>query len=82
MPGPFGEARDVALGAETRLGRRAFVRGGVRFNTLGDSPLGRATSSSIGGSFAIKGSVLVDAQVTGGSERSNRGWGIAARFIY
>jgi hypothetical protein len=82
MPGPFGEARDLAIGAEGRVTRRTFVRGGVRFNTLGDSALDRATSGSIGATFAVKGSVLVDAQVTGGSERSNRGWGIAARFLY
>jgi hypothetical protein len=82
IPGPFGEARDLAIGTEGRVSRRAFVRGGARFNTLGDSPLGRATSWSIGGTFAVKGSVLVDAQVTDGSERSNRGWGIAVRLVY
>jgi hypothetical protein len=81
-PGPFGDARDLALGAEARVTRRAFVRAGARVNTLGDSPLGRAPSASVGGTFALRGSVLVDAQVTGGSERSNRGWGIAARFVY
>jgi hypothetical protein len=81
-PGPFGDARDVAVGTEGRVSRRAFVRAGVRVNMLGDSPLGRAPSASVGGTFAVRGSVLVDAQVTGGSKRSNRGWGIAARFVY
>lgn len=81
-PGPFGDSRDAAVGAEGRVARRAFVRGGVRFNTLGDASQGRAASASFGGTYALRAAVLLDAQVTAGSERSSRGWGVAARFVY
>lgn len=79
---PFGERRDVAVGTEFRLGRRVFARTGVRINTLDDGEQGGATSVGFGGSYAVKGSFLVDAQVTTGSERSVRGWGISGRFVY
>ena len=79
--GPFGAVRDAAFGAEGRLSRRATVRGGLRFNTAaGDE--GRAPSASVGASYAVKASFLVDAQVTAGSDRSARGWGIGGRFVY
>jgi hypothetical protein len=75
---PAGRVRDFALGTEGRLGRKAFVRGGFRLNTAeGGEP-----SVAAGASYAVMGSVLVDAQVTGGSDRSHRGWGVAARFVY
>jgi hypothetical protein len=77
-----GDVRDVAVGTEGRLARRAFVRGGVRFNTLGDAQPGRAPSVSVGASYAVRASFLLDGQVTAGSERSTRGWGVAARFVY
>lgn len=80
--GAFGEMRDAAFGVEGRLARRAFARGGVRFNTLGDSAAGRAASTSLGGTYAVKAAFLVDAQVTVGSKRSARGWGIGGRFLY
>jgi hypothetical protein len=79
--GPFGPARDAAFGAEAHVSRRAFVRGGFRFNTFDGGP-GRAPSASAGASYAVKASFLVDAQLTVGSERSARGWGVAGRFIY
>lgn len=79
---PFGKLRDMALGTEVRLARRALVRGGVRFNTLGGALPGRSASVSAGASYAIRAAILVDAQVTAGSERSTRGWGLAARFVY
>lgn len=78
--GPTGRRRDVAVGAEGRLNRRTFLRGGVRFNTLDDE--GRSPSVSVGASYAVKASILVDAQFTGGSDRSIRGWGVAGRFVY
>lgn len=80
--GPYGEVRDVALGTEGRVSRRVNVRGGVRFNALRSATSGRAPSVSVGGSYAVKASFLLDAQVTGGSQRSARGWGIAGRFVY
>jgi len=80
--GPFGNTRDVAFGTEGRVNRRAFIRGGFRFNTLGGASRWREASVSAGGSYAVRASFLVDAQVTTGSERSARGWGIGGRFVY
>lgn len=74
------DRRDVALGTEGRLGQRAFVRAGARFDTLGEGPGGRAATFSVGGSYAVLGSILLDAQVTAGSRWAGRGWGIGARF--
>ena len=80
----FGERRDVALGVEGRLARRAFVRSGVRFNTLdGDgTDDSRRLAYSLGGSYAVKGSVYVDGHYTTGGDRTGREWGVAARFVY
>lgn len=76
------ESRDFALGTEGRIGRRAYVRAGTRFDTAGDGPGGRNATASFGGSYAVMGSVLIDGQVTIGSEWGGRGWGIGARFVY
>ena len=76
------EGRDMAIGAEGRVWRRAFVRAGTRFALDADGPGGRRSSTSFGGSFAVMASVLVDAQVTTGSKWAPRGWGLAARFVY
>jgi hypothetical protein len=78
--GPFGDIRNVAVGAEGRIARRAFARGGVRFNTAADGS--REPAASLGGSFAVMGSLLVDAQVTTGSDRTQRGWGVAGRVVF
>ncbi len=77
-----GEFRNLAIGAEARIMPRAFVRSGLRFNTLSDQPAGHAPVFSVGGSFAAFRSLLVDGQVTTGSEHGDRGWGIAARLVY
>ncbi len=76
--GPFGDARRFAAGTEGRVSRKAFVRAGLRVDTTG----AMRPVVAAGGSYAVMGSVLVDAQVTGGSDRAQRGWGIAARFLY
>ena len=75
---PFGELREVSIGSESRLGRRVTARAGVRFNTSADA----APGVSLGASFAALGSLLVDGQLTGGSEKAFRGWGIAGRFVF
>lgn len=75
---PRGPVRSFAAGTEGRVHRKAFVRGGFSVNTVGE----RAPAISAGASFAATGSLLVDVQVTGGSERAPRGWGVAARFGY
>ena len=74
----LGDERSFAAGSERRLGRKAFVRGGLRLNTAGP----RNPAVAAGGSYAVAGSLLLDAQVTGGSDRAQRGWGVAARFVY
>jgi hypothetical protein len=76
--GPNGDVRSLAAGTEGRVGRKAFVRAGLRLNTAGV----RRPVVAAGGSYAVLGSVLLDAEVTGGSDRTQRGWGIAARFVY
>jgi hypothetical protein len=76
--GPLGDIRDFAAGAEGRVHRKAFVRGGLRVNTIG----ARTPAVSAGASYAATASLLLDAEVTAGSDRSSRGWGVAARFGY
>jgi hypothetical protein len=77
-PGPRGDMRNLAAGTEGRVGRKAFVRGGLRVNTAGS----RAPIVAAGGSYVVTASILLDGQITGGSDRAQRGWGIAARFVY
>jgi hypothetical protein len=77
-PDVFGPVRNFALGTEGRLWRKAFVRGGLRKNTRGSSE----TAVAAGASYMVVNSFLIDAQVTGGDARANRGWGVSARFVY
>jgi hypothetical protein len=75
---PSGSVRDFAAGTEARISRKAFIRGGFRLNTLdGAHPV-----ASAGASYAVMGSVLIDAQVTSGSDHAPHSWGLAARFVY
>jgi hypothetical protein len=76
--GPLGAVREVAAGTEGRLHRKMLVRGGLRVNAAGDS----TPAVSGGASYMIVRSVFVDAQVTGGASRADRGWGISARLVY
>ena len=73
-----GDWRDVALGLETRAGRNGRVRGGVHWNTAG----GAAPVASVGGSYAVYGATMADAQVSFGSSNGDRGWGIGLRFVF
>jgi hypothetical protein len=75
---PFGTVRDFATGAEGRLGRKTFIRGGLKLNTTGAA----RPAFSAGASYAVWGSVLLDAQMTRGPQRAEEGWGLAARFVY
>lgn len=77
---PSGDVRELAVGTEGSVTHRITARGGFRFNTTGDA--GRAPSVSVGGSFAVMGSFLVDAQVTGGSDQAFRGWAVAGRMVF
>lgn len=76
--GPLGDVRQFAAGTEGRVARKAFVRGGLQVNTKGD----RAPAVSLGGSYAATASLLVDAQLTTGSDRAAAGWGVAARIVF
>jgi hypothetical protein len=79
--GPLGDDRAFALGAEGRVLKRAFARAGVRLNTAGGE-LGTQPAVTFGGTFAATGSVLIDAQVTTGSDDAARGWGVAGRIVF
>jgi len=78
--GPFGDFRELSLGTEAQVTRRLTARAGTRFNTAGD--LGATPAVSVGGSFAVMGSVQIDGQYTGGSDKALRGWGIAGRVVF
>jgi hypothetical protein len=82
-PTSLGEWRDAAIGAEAHPARRAWVRGGIHWNTAGgDSRPGAAPIASLGGSYAVYGSILADGQVSLGSENGDRGWGVGLRFVF
>lgn len=82
-PTSHGEWRDAAIGAEARLTRRAFARSGVHWNTAGgDNGPGAAPVFSVGGSYAVYGSVLADAQLSMGSSDGDTGWGVGVRFVF
>jgi len=75
-----GSRRNLAFGTEGRVVRRAFVRGGLRFDTAADHD--RSPTVSVGGSYAATAQLLIDAEVTTGSDRTARGWGISGRIVY
>ena len=78
--GPFGHVRTFALGTEARILPRAFARAGIRLNTAADAE--RQPLLCVGGSYAVFGSLLVDAQVTTGSDKGLRGWGVSGRVAF
>jgi len=82
-PTSRGEWRDAAVGAEARLTRKAFARSGLHWNTAGgDNGPGAAPVFSVGGSYAVYGSVLADAQISMGSPDGDTGWGVGIRFVF
>jgi hypothetical protein len=81
----FGERRDAAFGLEARLARRAWLRSGLRVNTVnpaGDQDGGARRAITVGGTFAATASVMVDGLVISGGDEAGRGWGVSARFVY
>ena len=82
VPGTVGEERNIAVGTEARLLQRLYLRSGFRVNTLGDEPAGARPVVSVGGSYAVFGSMIVDGQATLGSESGDRGWGVGARVVF
>jgi hypothetical protein len=79
---PRGDWRDAALGIESHPALKAWLRGGVHWNAAGGSATGAAPVGSVGGSYAVYGAVLADAQVSFGSAQGDRGWGIGLRFVF
>jgi hypothetical protein len=79
---PRGDWRDAAIGVEAHPARKAWLRGGVHWNTKGGSDTGAAPIGSIGASYAVYGATTADAQVSFGSENGDRGWGIGLRFVF
>jgi hypothetical protein len=77
--GPFGDVRTLAFGAEGQLTRRAVARAGLQLNTAGDA---RTPMGSVGASYAVAGSLFVDAHFTAGSEHGFAGWGVAGRVVF
>lgn len=77
-PTPSGPVRTFAAGTEGRIGRKAFVRGGLRLTTVDR----RGAAVSAGVSYPVMGPILVDAHLTAGSAQAQRGWGISARLVY
>ena len=80
----FGPRREVAIGVEGKLWQRAMVRTGASIDTLDTSLTGlnREPAYSVGGSYAVKASIHVDAHYTTGNDRVGHQWGLAARFVY
>jgi hypothetical protein len=77
--GPDGERRAVAVGAERWfLNGRFAVRGGARAQTIGDA---RPVATG-GASVGVWSGLLLEAQVTGGGDTVERGWGLGARVTF
>jgi hypothetical protein len=72
------QVRSFAAGTEGRVGQKVLVRSGFRLSTTGAS----RPSVAAGGTYVVMKSILIDGQATWGSENADRGWGIAARFVY
>jgi hypothetical protein len=76
---PWGERRNVAIGAEQWLwSDRLGIRGGARFNTAG----AKERAATAGLSVAVRAGLFVDAHVVGGGSEDDRGWGVAARVSF
>ena len=74
-----GDERHVAGGVETwMLGRRVGLRGGVSASTVGAVRLVAAGGASV----ALRRALYVDGEVTGGSDETRRGWGLALRVAF
>jgi hypothetical protein len=74
-----GDRRVMAAGAERWLaGKRIGVRGGARFNQVGN----KERSATAGVSAAIRPGLFVEAHAVAGGSDDERGWGVAARFSF
>ena len=73
-----GDRRALAVGVEQVVAPRVALRGGVRFQTIGDV----GPSASAGGSVALTSVVWFDAQVTRGGDRGDRTWSAGLRVKF
>ena len=77
--GPFGDERQVAVGAEAWLLRsHVGVRGGLTASTRGDAP--RAVSGGL--SVALASGVFLDGFLTRGDAAGRNGWGSDLRLTF
>ena len=75
----IGDRRVIAFGAEHWLRPRRFaVRGGARFNTVGE----QEQTVTAGASVAARAGLFVEGHAAYGSDASERGWGLAARVSF
>jgi hypothetical protein len=76
--------RDAAIGVESRTGRKAWIRGGVHWNTAGGGSggSGAAPIGTAGATYAVRGGINLNAQASFGSAKGNRGWGVGLGFTY
>ena len=70
-----GPRRNIAVGAEQRLGR-LVVRAGGRVNAEDDDP---EPVVAFGLSLEVLSGFWLDAQMTGGGDDGDRGWGVSTR---
>ena len=70
-----GPRRNIAVGAEQRLGR-LVVRAGGRVNVEDDDP---EPVGALGLSLEVLSGFWLDGQVTGGRDDGDRGWGVSMR---
>ncbi len=76
---PFGDRRNLAVGAEQWLaGRRVGVRGGLRASMIGQ----RRAAAAAGASFAARKGLYLEGQVTRGGDAADRGWTVGARVTF
>lgn len=76
--------RDAAIGVESRAGPKAWIRGGMHWNTAGGGAggSGAAPIGTAGATYAVHGGINLNAQASFGSARGNRGWGAGLGFTY
>ena len=74
----YGERRNLAVGAEHWFGEWLGIRGGARVN-LEDAAHDHRVVGAFGVSLALTFGVYLDAQLTRGSDQTERGWSIAGR---
>jgi hypothetical protein len=75
----LGDRRVIAVGAEHwLLARRIGVRGGARFNTVGEEE----RAATAGASVALRSGLYVDGFIVRGGLADDDGWGVAARVSF